>query len=190
MLQLTIPGKPASPETEFFDEKTQTFFTVPGSPATKEQKLQLEHSLVSISKWESKWCKPFLSKNGMTEEETIDYVRCMTITQNVPPEAYSNLTEENIKTVSEYINAPMTATWFSEDKKGPANREVVTAELIYYWMIALQIPFKCEKWHLNRLLTLIRVCNVKNTPPKKMSKRALTSRNAQLNAARRQQLNS
>lgn len=179
MLQITVPG------TELYDEATNEFITV------KEQTLTLEHSLVSLSKWESKWCKPFLSKDGLTTEQTIDYIRCMTITQNVPAITYSLVTDDNIKQVENYINAPMTATWFSDEKKsGRANGEVVTAELIYYWMIALQIPMKCEKWHLNRLLTLVKVCNIKNTPPKKMGKRATMSRNAAINAARRKQLNS
>ena len=178
MLRITIPA------TEMWDEGNQEF------KYTKECTLQLEHSLVSLQKWESKWRKPFLSKDGMTTEETIDYIRCMTITQNVPPEVYGSLTHENIKEVEEYINAPMTATWFSEEKKtGRSNGEVVTAELIYHWMIALQIPSEYRKWHLNQLLTLIRVCNVKNAPPKKMGKRAIMSRNAALNAARRQQFN-
>lgn len=184
MLKLIIP---ATPDSEFFDDEKQEFFTVPG---TKEYTLQLEHSLVSLSKWESKWCKPFISKNGMTHEETIDYIRCMTLTQNVPSEAYDNITDDNIKEVENYINAPMTATWFSEAGKGRrGGGEAITSELIYYWMIALQIPMECQKWHLNRLLTLVRVCNIKNAPPKKMSKRSIMNRNAALNAARLKQLN-
>ncbi len=179
MLQITVPG------TELYDEVSNEFITV------KEQTLTLEHSLVSLSKWESKWCKPFLSKDGLTTEQTIDYIRCMTITQNISPITYSLITDDNIKQVENYINAPMTATWFSDEKKsGRVSSEIVTAELIYYWMIALQIPMKCEKWHLNRLLTLVKVCNIKNAPPKKMGKRATMSRNAAINAARRKQLNS
>jgi len=178
MLTITIPAR------EMFDERTQTFST------TKEQTLQLEHSLVSLSKWESKWCKPFLTNGTKTVEETIDYVRCMTLTQNVDPEVYRYLTNENIEQINRYIEAPMTATWFADDPTAKPNREVITAELIYYWMIALQIPFECQKWHLNKLFTLIRVCNVKNQPPKKMSKRDIMSRNAALNAARRKKFNS
>lgn len=182
MLEITIPARPA---TELYDEKNNEFVYV---PATKEYKIQLEHSLVSLARWESKWCKPFLVNKNMTDEESLDYIRCMTITKNVPPEAYYNITEDIVKQISEYINAPMTATTFSEDKSKP-NREIVTNELIYYWMVALQIPSEYEKWHLNRLLTLIKVCNIKNTPPKKQSGRSVASQYAALNAARRKQFN-
>lgn len=177
MLKITIPA------AEQWDEQKQEFVYV------KEQKLQLEHSLVSLSKWEAKWCKAFLGKQDKTQEETIDYVRCMTLTQNVDPDVYKYLTAENINEINEYIGAPMTATWFSDDKKGKINQETVTSELIYYWMITLNIPFECQKWHLNRLITLIKVCNIKNQPAKKMSKKDIMSRNAALNAARRKQLN-
>lgn len=179
MLQITIPSR-----DDLWDESKGEFVT------SKEQKLVLEHSLVSLSKWESKWCKPFLSKQEKTTEETIDYIRCMTLTQNVDPEVYNFLTDDNIRDVNAYIEAPMTATWFSNSNSGKQNREQITAELVYYWMIALNIPFECQKWHLNRLLTLIRVCEVKNLPPKKMSRREILNRNAALNAARRKQLNS
>ena len=177
MLQITIPS------IELWDETKQEFVV------TKEYVLQLEHSLVSISKWESKWNKVFISKEEKTYEETIDYIKCMTITQNIPDEAYRYITKSTVDKIDAYISAPMTATWFAKDKPSSANREKITSELIYYWMIALNIPFECQKWHLNRLLTLIRVCNVKNTPPKKMSKRSLMQRNASLNAARRKQFN-
>ena len=180
MLQLIIPLSP-----EGWDEEKQEFVE------PKTITLQLEHSLVSLSKWESKWCKSFLSKGEKTFEETLDYIKCMTINQNVNPEVYEHLTQANINQINDYIGAPMTATYFSDENQRGGSRETVTSELIYYWMIALQIPFDpCQKWHLNRLLTLIRVCNLKNTPPKKMSKRDIMSRNARLNAARRQQLNS
>lgn len=179
MLQITIPLAP-----EGWDEQKQEFV----EPIT--QTLQLEHSLVSLSKWESKWHKAFLSKKDKTEEETLDYIKCMTLTQNVKPEVYNYLTRENIEAINKYIENPMTATVFSERKTGKGSNEVVTAELIYYWMIALNIPFECQKWHLNKLLTLIRTCEIKNSPPKKMSKRDIMSRNAALNASRRKQLNS
>ena len=182
MLRLTIPA------VEQWDESKQEFVY------TKEQTLQLEHSLVSLSKWESKWEKPFLTKEAKTYEETIDYIKCMTINQNVDPAVYSCLNHSHFDEINKYIEAPMTATYISEDRAGKGGRgggrEQVTSELIYYWMIALQIPVEFEKWHLNRLLTLVKVCNIKNAPPKKRSKRDIMSRNAALNAARRQQLNS
>ena len=177
MLQIIVPG------AEAWDDKKQEFLY------TKEQSLQLEHSLVSVSKWESKWCKPFLSNRDKSVEEILDYIRCMTLTQNVDPNIYNCLTQDNIDKVNRYIESPMTATYFSEDPNGRKSREVITSELIYYWMVALNIPFECQKWHLNRLLTLIRVCNIKNQPPKKRSKREILSRNAALNEARRKQLN-
>lgn len=179
MLQIEVPLG-----VEKWDEETETFI----EPECFQ--LQLEHSLVSLSKWESKWCKPFLTKEHKTVEETMDYIKCMTVTENVDPHIYDYLTTANLTAVNDYIGAPMTATTISDDKNHKSNREIVTAELVYYWMIALQIPFECQYWHLNRLLTLIRVCNVKNQPPKKMSKRDIMSRNAALNAARRKQLNS
>ena len=177
MLRVTIPA------IELWDESKEEFIN------TKGQTLQLEHSLVSLSKWESKWCKPFISKDTKTEEEELDYIRCMTITQNVDPDVYKFIPNDIREEIKEYINAPMTATWFNEDKKGKVDSEQITSELVYYWMIAQNIPFECEKWHLNRLLTLIKVCNIKSQPPKKMSKKALMSRNTALNAARRKQLN-
>lgn len=179
MLQLEIQLSP-----EGWDEKTERFVE------PKTVTLKLEHSLVSISKWESKWNKAFLSAAEKSTEEIIDYIKCMTITQNVDPDVYNHFTPENFEKIHEYINAPMTATTFRDDKSRGTAREVITSELIYYWMFSLQIPKELEKWHLNRLITLIRVFNIKNNPPKKMSKSAIMSQNAQLNAARRQQLNS
>ena len=177
MLQITVPA------VEMWDESTETYIN------TKETTLQLEHSLVSVSKWESKWCKSFLSHTNKTYDETIDYIKCMTLTRDVDPLVYYGLTNDNIEQINKYIAAPMTATSFS-DKNGKGGREIITSELIYYWMISQNIPFECQKWHLNRLLTLIRVCNIKNAPPKKHSRREIASRNATLNAARRKQLNS
>lgn len=173
MLKITIPS------VDLYDEEREEFIN------SKEQSLQLEHSLVSISKWESKWKKPFLSKGEKTIEETIDYVRCMCTTQNIDPLTYKMLTNENLLQVRNYIEDEMTATTFSNDNK-TINREIITAEIIYYWMIALNIPFECQKWHLNKLLTLINVCNIKNSPPKKMSKKDLARRNSSLNEARKQ----
>lgn len=178
MLQIRVPA------IEAWDEQREEFVIT-----DEEQVLQLEHSLVSISKWESKWHKPFLGKMDKTHEETLDYIRCMTITQNVKPQTYDRLTISIINQINDYIKDSMTATTFPDRNIGKS-REIITSELIYYWMIALNIPMECQKWHINRLLTLIRVCNVKNAPAKKMSKREIATRYASLNAARRQQLNS
>lgn len=178
MLKITIPDR------EFFDEATSQFIYVRGAT------LHLEHSLVSLSKWESKWCKPFLVKEPHTREETIDYIRCMTLTQNVRPEVYNYLTNENIEEINNYIGSPMTATTIRKDKNGKKSREQVTSELIYYWMIALNIPFECQKWHLNRLLTLVEVCNIKNQPPTKRSKKDIAADYARINAENRRRFKS
>ena len=161
MLYITIPA------TELWDELNQEFIT------TKATTLQLEHSLVSISKWEAKWQKPFLTKEPKTSEETLDYIKCMTLTQNVPSESYNHLSYNNIVDINNYIESPMTATTIREQKQKSGVDEQLTSELIYYSMVALNIPFECQKWHLNRLITLIRVCNIKNTPPAKRSKREI-----------------
>lgn len=178
MLQVTVP------ETELWDEGKQEFCIM------REQTLQLEHSLISVSKWESKWHKAFYSTKEKTPEEVVDYVRCMTLTQNVKSEVYLCLTAENINQIVKYIDDPMTATVFFDQQAGGVKRETTTAEVIYCSMIMLNIPFECQKWHINRLLTLIRVCEIKSRPPKKMSQREIMSRNAAINAARRKRLNS
>lgn len=181
MLEIIIPAM----QMELFDEKTNRFIRI----STKDTTLRLEHSLVSLAKWESKWGKPFLSKKEKTFEETIDYIKCMTLTQNVNDDVYSALTMKNVEDINAYIESPMTATTFPKEQS-KRNGEQITAELIYYWMIAMNIPMECQKWHLNRLLTLIKVCSVKNQPPKKMSQREIMNRNTALNQARRQKLNS
>lgn len=176
MLEIIVPGQ------ELYDEAKEEFVYL------REQSLQLEHSLVSISKWESKWCKPFLDGKDKSPDEIIDYVRCMTITRNVDIEVYERLTEKNLRDINIYIEAPMTATTF-RDEKSSGIGETVTSELIYYWMVAYNIPFECQKWHLNRLLTLVKVCNVKNSPPKKMSRQEIMNRNKALNKKRKEELN-
>lgn len=178
MLKVTIP------QQELWDEGQEKFIKV------KSTTLQLEHSLVSLSKWESKWHKPFLGNGDKSVEETVDYIRCMTLTQNVNPLVYSLIDQKTMERISDYIADSMTATWFSKADKSAPSREVITAEIVYYWMIMLNIPFECQKWHLNRLLTLIRVCNAKNAPSKKLSRKQIAKRNAALNAARRKNLNS
>lgn len=182
-MPLTINVQPK----ELFDEDTQRFINV------KETKLVMEHSLLSISKWEAKYKKPFLVEGALdTLDKKLYYFECMTITpQNPDPNVYLCLTEEDVKKIVEYINDTMTATWFREDKPKPGSKngkpkqkEVLTSEVIYWEMIALQIPIEFQKWHLNRLITLIRVCNAKNNP-EKMSKKDILAQNAALNKARR-----
>lgn len=163
-----------------FDESKQEFVQ------TKEYKLTMEHSLISISKWEAKWKKPYFSEDK-TAEEVLDYIRCMTVLpQHVPEEVYNFLTKENVDAISDYINDPMTATTITDLKRPTGGKQIVTSELIYYWMIAQNIPTEYEKWHINRLITLIRVCSIKNDPhPKKMPKSAIAKQNRAINAARR-----
>ena len=180
MLPITIP------EQEMFDEEKQEFIQVPRTT------LKLEHSLVSISKWEAKYKKPFISKNKndvKTREQTIDYIRFMTLTQNVNPEVYYGLTNENIQAIIDYIDDPMTASHVNEIDDKKRSNEAITSELIYWWMTALRIPWEAQKWHLNRLLMLIRIGNVKSQPPKKMSKAAILARNRKINDERRRKYN-
>lgn len=148
-------------------------------------KLKLEHSLVSISKWEAKWHKPYLTKEDKSREETIDYIKCMTLTQNVDDAVFERLTPTHLNKIKEYIEDPMTATWFSDEKKPGNNTQITTSELIYYWMFKSNIPIECQKWHLNRLLTLIQIFEVQEQPPKKMSIKEIYARNAALNAKRK-----
>jgi len=166
------------PSNELYDEETNTFIV------TKEQVLQMEHSLVSISKWESKWLKPYLGKQERTKEEMLDYLRCMTTTQNVDPTLYSALSQANMAKIAKYIDSPMSATIINDTSRR-ANTEIITSELLYYWMIQFNIPFECQKWHLNRLMMLIRICSIKNEKPKKMSKADVMNRNKSLNEARK-----
>lgn len=181
MIEVLIPEQ----HYEFFDDVTETFLPPIDIPETK---LQLEHSLISIKKWEEKWHKPFLGTSEKTYEELSDYIRCMTVNRGVDQKIYKCLPQEAIDKVVAYIKDPMTATWFSgESFEGQSSSsEVITAEIIYYWMVALNIPVEFQKWHLNQLLTLIKVCNVKNKPPKKMDKRTAARKRAELNRKRRE----
>lgn len=178
MLTLTIPP------VESFDEATSEFINFEGAT------IQLEHSLVSLSKWESKFEKPFLSTEVKTDKEVLYYIKAMTLTEDTPPEVYSRLTNNNFKQINEYIDSKMSATWFTEKKNTNTSKEIITAEVLYYWMIALTIPFECQYWHLSRLFTLIKVCNEKNDTGKKqkMSRSELAARNRTLNEQRKAQL--
>lgn len=184
MLEIYIPEV-----NDFYDEEIGEFITA------KAQTIQLEHSLISISKWEEKWHVPYFSKKeSKTPEQALDYIRCMTINKNIDPRIYRRLTSENIEAIDNYISDEHTATWFSDAEKekkiknGGRAGTVITSEIIYYWMIAYQIPVEFEKWHINRLITLIRICEEKNQPPKKMSKSEIMSKNRALNEARRRAL--
>jgi hypothetical protein len=179
MLTLVVPG------VEMFDESTQEFVT------QGDVTLELEHSLVSLSKWESIHEKPFLGKEDKTTEEVMSYIKCMMLTENPPEDILQKLSEGNLEDINQYIDAKMTGTWFNDAPGAPRTRDVITAELVYYWMITFNIPFDpCERWHLNRLFTLIRVCNIKQAKPQKMSRSELAARNRELNAQRRARLGS
>lgn len=166
-------------DVQFYDERTEKFLTIKG------QTLQLEHSLVSISKWEAKYKKAFLSREPKTREETIDYVKYMTITQNVNPLLYTILSDDQIRTINAYIDDPMTATTIAKTEGKGSSGKIVTSEEIYYQMVAYQIPWEAQRWHFNRLLMLLRVCDEKNKPKKKARKGEIARRNRSLNAARR-----
>lgn len=179
MLEIQVP------DGEYYDEDKNEFVMVPGG------KLVLEHSLIALSKWESKWHKPFLTDAPKTEEEILDYVRCMAVTPHPNPDWFFMLSSENIDAINKYIEDPMTATTFNEQRQEGKGRKkggnIVTSEILYYDMIALGIPFECQKWHINRLQTLIRVCSIKSQPDKKMRGKELAKHNRSLNAARRAQ---
>lgn len=170
-------------QDEFFDQETNQF--VRSEPIV----LRFEHSLVSISKWESKYKKPFLSDEAKTEEETYGYIQAMLLVDDVPMKVLKRLSNEQLNSINDYINDSMTATWFSEGPKKPGSKAVITSEIIYYWMVSLTIPLECENWHFNRLMTLIRVCNEKNKPPEKMSRSEMIAQRRALNAKRRAQYN-
>jgi hypothetical protein len=171
---------------ELFDDKLNEFVE------RKEFILELEHSLIALSKWESKWEKPYMGTEKKTTEEVLGYIQCMCMTSDIPPEVFLNLTSEHFKEVNAYVDAKMSATWFNDRPTGPGRKEIITAEIIYYWMISLNIPFECENWHLNRLITLIKVCSSKNAPAKtnKMGKAEMLAERNRLNAKRKAEANS
>lgn len=175
MLTITIPG------AEYFDEELEEFITYDGTV------LQLEHSLVALSKWESITEKAFLGNQELTPEEVLLYFQCMSIDEKTPPEIFQHLTEENIQAINKYIEAKMSATWFNDRPGRPTPRMTITAELIYHWMFSAEIPIECETWHLNRLFTLIKIYGVKNAPAKKIDKHEAARQQRELNAQRRAQ---
>lgn len=177
MLTITIEGD------EYYNEETEEFSTV------GDVVVHLEHSLLSVSKWESKYQKPFLSSGKKSPEEIFGYIKAMILDRDLDPDVLNRCSQKNIDQIQEYIDSSQSATTFGmmPERRGPG--EVITAELIYYWMVAFTIPFECENWHLNRLFALIRICNIKNSSQKKMSRNELAQRNAALNAQRRKELN-
>jgi hypothetical protein len=177
MLTIVVPG------VEMFDEQSQEFIT------RDDVTLELEHSLVSLSKWESIYKKPFLGSSDKTTAEVLGYIKVMALTPEIPEEIFQKLSDTNLTAINDYIDDKMTATWFREAPGVPKNLEVITSEVIYYWMIAFNIPFECERWHLNRLFTLIRVCSIKQAKPQKMSRSQIAAQNRELNAQRRAQYN-
>jgi hypothetical protein len=176
MLRLVIA------EDELFDEETNTFQTV------NDSVIEFEHSLISLSKWESEYKKPFLSSEKKTPEEILGYLKAMIVSDDTDPDVLYRLPTAAIEKIQEYIDSSQSATTFGmmPERRGPG--EVITSELIYYWMVAFNIPFECQHWHLNRLFSLIRICNIKNSKPEKMSRSELAQRNAALNAKRRAEL--
>ena len=178
MLEIIVP------ENKLYNDQTWEFVTIP------ETVLHLEHSLVSISKWEAKWHKTFLANNEKSDEEKLDYIRCMTLNRSVNENVYLGLSKENVDAINAYIENPMTATVLRRSEDVRPARDKTTSELIYYWMITLNIPFECQKWHINRLLTLIEVCSRKNAPKKNNKGLKNTAARNKLNAARRAKLGS
>lgn len=177
MLSLLVGGE------ELFDERTSTFIS------TEPFEVDFEHSLLSLSKWESKFNKPFLGNSNKTTEEALEYVGCMVLTKDVPEDFLDRLTNQNLVDINDYVNSSQSATTFGQMPKTPGRGEIITSELIYYWMVAFNIPFECESWHLNRLFSLIKICNIKNSKPQKMSRSEMAQRNHELNAQRKAKLN-
>jgi hypothetical protein len=176
MLRIVIEGE------EHYNEETETFETV------GDVVVELEHSLLSLSKWESEYQKPFLSAGDKTSEEILGYLKAMVVTPNVDPDVLHHCSQQVMDQIQKYIDSSQSATTFGmmPERRGPG--EVITSELIYYWLVAFNIPFEVEVWHLNRLFSLIRICNVKNSKQKKVSRRELAERNAAINAKRRAEL--
>jgi len=177
MLKLIIP------QEESFDEATNRFVV------TKATILEFEHSLASLSKWESTFERPFLSNDKKSSEEVIAYVEMMLLTPDVSVETLESLTQVHYDKINQYISSKQTATTINEVRKGGRGGEVITAEIIYYWMVSMGIPFECQYWHLNRLLMLIKVINRKNEPSRKLGRNEAARKQRELNEQRRAQFN-
>lgn len=173
MLTIILEGE------EFFDEEKETFETL------NDVTLHLEHSLISLSKWESKYQKPFLSSQNKTAEEIFDYIKFMVLDDLTDDNVIYKMSEKNLKQINDYIESPQSATTFGSMPDKKVKGETITAELVYYWLVAFNIPFECESWHLNRLFALVRICNIKQSPSKKMSRHEIANRNRELNAQRK-----
>lgn len=176
MLKIVIEGE------EFYNEEEKTFETI------NDVHLELEHSLVSVSKWESIYEKPFLTPGVKSSEEIFDYIKAMVLTPNVDLDVLYTCSQKNLDKIQQYIDSNQSATTFGvmPERRGPG--EIITSELIYYWIVSFNIPFECQYWHLNRLFSLIRICNIKNSKPKRMSRNEIAQRNRELNAQRRERL--
>jgi hypothetical protein len=183
MLELYIPPN----KREYWDSVNREFIYKDPFPGMT---IQLEHSLYAISKWEMKFKKAYLSKEPKTPEETFYYIKCMTLTENVPDEVYECLTDENIRQISSYIEDSMSATKPRRNQHKDKSNEIMTSEVIYCMMVLAQVPFECQYWHLSRLMILLECIGIKQSPPKKMGKNDLMRRNSQLNAARRAKMKS
>lgn len=179
------------PETKLrlWDETNERFKYI----CHPETKLTLLHSLVSLSLWESKWHTNYFSKTKKTAEQAIDYIRCMTRETDVNPDVYNTIAMSNklLDEIGDYIDDPMTATIITDNRKNKSNKnEYITSELIYWSMIQHGIPVEFETWHINRLLTLINVCNAKNGGGGKMKKKDILAEYAKINERNRAKYNS
>lgn len=169
-------------QTEHYDEETKMFVMLGG------RTIELEHSLLSLSKWESKHQKPFLDKEAKTPDEILDYIGCMILSPDDSQDFVRTLTQTHLDAINDYINSKESATTFGTMPENKSRGETITSELIYYWMVAFNIPFEVETWHINRLFSLIRICNIKNSKPKKMSRQEIAQQNRELNEKRRKEL--
>jgi hypothetical protein len=166
--------------TTLWDEETETFVEHIVSS------IDFEHSLASMSKWESKWEQAFLGRTEKTAEQVYDYLSMMCLTPGVTREQILGLSQENFTQINEYIESQQTATKFAEQPNRRGSGEQITSDLVYYWMVAFRIPWEAQYWHLNKLLALVRICNAKQSgKTQKVPRHDTAQRNRDLNAERR-----